>query len=379
MSTAALSQVTEPSGRQAPVFRPMRFSDYAAVRALLADHGMGMPSFEHWSSRWIANRHWHNLGHEPPIGWVLVAATGEIVGSIETIPLLYKFRGTNLIAAVSRAWCVKSGYRGYALQLIDEYFSQDVDVFISTTVGSAAVSTLSQFYGPIPLGRWDRMSYFVTDHVRFAKRALRKYQVPLASLLAHPTAWSLRLKDALSGAAPTQTPSAVEIETTTSFDTRFDAFWRELIHENPGKLLAERSSRALAWHFGSDLQSNRLWILTASSMGRMRGYCILRKDCGTDGGAKVVLIDYQNLDPQCDLLSDFLREALKRCAAERFYALQNFGIGVPKMRAFDEHAPYCRKLPNAIFYFGATNAALGAELREPQSWDPSLYDGDATL
>ena len=146
MSTAAQLQITEPLGRRAPELRPMRFSDYEKIRVLLADHGMGMPSLEHWRNRWVANPHWHSHRNVQVIGWVLEAPTGEIVGSMETIPLLYKFRGRNLVAAASRAWCVRSGYRGYALQLIDEYFNQTVDVFISTTVGSAAVSTLSRFY-----------------------------------------------------------------------------------------------------------------------------------------------------------------------------------------------------------------------------------------
>jgi hypothetical protein len=377
IATAATGP-TEPARLQAPELRPMRFDDYENIRGLLLDHAMESPSFEDWRHRWADNPLWQGFGSAAPIGWVLETATGEIVGSMETIPTLYTFRGSDLIAGASGAWCVKASYRGYALQLIDEYFNQSVDLFISTTVGSAAVATLSQLYRPVPLGRWDTVSYFITEHVLFAKRALQKYRVPLAPLLAYPTGWTLRLRDALSSELLREPPRSLLVESTDRFDARFDTFWDELVRENPGTLLAERRSRALSWHFDAALRSNRLWIFTASRIGRLRGYCVLRLE-SWHGGRKVVLIDYQSLEPERDLLPGFLCAALQRCAAEGFYALQNAGVGVPKMRAFDEHAPYRRTLANSVFYYGAADAALEAELRQPRFWDPSLFDGDATL
>jgi hypothetical protein len=356
----------------------MRFDDYENVRALLSEHAMECPSFDDWRHRWIDNALWQRLGSTSQIGWVLETATGEIVGSMETIPILYKFRGSDFVAGASGAWCVRASYRGYALQLIDEYFNQYVDLFISTTVGSNAVATLGQFYRPVPSGRWDMLSYFISEHVLLAKRALQKYHVPLAPVLAYPAGWTLRVKDALCSEALPKPPRSVLVEATDRFDARFDTFWDELVQENPGKLLAERSSRALSWHFDAALRSHRLWVFTASESGRMRGYCVLRLETWP-GGRKAVLIDYQSLDPKQDLLPCFLRAALQRCAAEGLYALQNVGVGVPKMRAFDEHAPYRRKLTNSVFYYGASDAALDVELRQAELWDPSLFDGDAAL
>lgn len=375
--TAAQTGTAEPANVGAPELRPMRFRDYENIRALLLDHALQCPSFEDWRHRWAENPLWQTLG-KPPIGWVLETATGEIVGSMETYPTRYRFRGSDLIAGASGAWCVKAPYRGCALQLIDEYFNQSVDLFISTTVGPNAAPTLSQFYRPVPLGQWDTLSYFTTQHVLFAKRALQRYRVPLAPLLAYPTGWTLRLRDALSSELPPEPPRSLLVEATDKFDACFDTFWGELVQENPGKLLAERSSPALSWHFDEALRSNRLWIFTASKIGRMRAYCVLRWE-SWPGGRKVVLIDYQSLDPERDLLPGFLRIALQRCTAEGFYALQNVGVGVPKMRVFDEHAPYRRKLANSVFYYGAADAALEADLCQSQVWDPSLFDGDASL
>ncbi|MFY9719474.1 MAG: hypothetical protein WAK16_07500 [Candidatus Cybelea sp.] len=372
MSAGAIT--TAPA---APALRPMRFDDYERVRALLADHAMDSPSFDDWRHRWVDNPVWRRSGDARPIGWVLETAAGAIVGSIESIPALYTFRGSDLVAAASSAWCVEASYRGYALQLINEYFDQPVDLFISTTVGRSAVETLNQFYGPVPLGAWDAVSYFVTEPVLVAKRALQKHKAPLAPLLAYPTGWMLRLKNSLTGHLPKPSRSVV-VEATDRFDARFDAFWAELVRENRNKLLAERSSRALSWHFDAAIRENRLWIFTASKMGRLCGYCVLRRESWL-GGEKAILIDYQNLEPEPDLLPDFLRAALQRCAAEGFLAIQNFGRGVPKMRAFDERATYRGRLANSIFFYGAVDAALQAELSQAERWDPSLFDGDATL
>ena len=264
----------------------MCFDDYENIRALLWDDALtcyGSRSFEDWRHRWINNPLWQRFGSASPIGWVLETAAGEIVGSMETIPTLYRFRDSDLIAAASGAWCVKAPYRGYATQLIDEYFNQSVDLFISTTVGPNAVGTLSQFYRPIPLGQWETVSYFITEHALFAKRALQKYHVPLAPFLGCPAGWALRLKDALSSEPLPEPPRSILVEATDKFDARFDTFWGELVQENPGKLLAERSSRALSWHFDAALRSNRLWIFTASKSGG----CAVIAFCGRNHGPAV--------------------------------------------------------------------------------------------
>jgi hypothetical protein len=91
------------------------------------------------------------------------------------------------------------------------------------------------------------------------------------------------------------------------------------------------------------------------------------------------LIDYQNLYPDRDLLPGFLRMALQRCIEKGFYMLQNVGVGVPKMRAFEEYAPSRGKLPNVVFFYNAANEKFKAMLGELRFWDPSLFDGDAAL
>jgi hypothetical protein len=93
----------------------------------------------------------------------------------------------------------------------------------------------------------------------------------------------------------------------------------------------------------------------------------------------VRLVGHQTLDPAADLLVGILRAALERCTLDGIHTLEHVGCGVEKTRLFDQFAPYRRKLPAWPFYYKAADPALDAALRNPAAWDPSSYDGDASL
>ncbi len=364
----------------APNLRTMRFEDYGGIRKLACDHSILVPSERDWDHRWRENPVWQRLGEGSPIGWVLESTSGEIVGSMETVPVLYKFRGEDLISAASALWCVSAPYRGFALQLIDEYFNQSTDLFISTTVGPTAIETLKQLSDPIPVGRWDATSCFIAHRRSFAEVALRKLRVPLASLLSYPASGFLWLKQTMGAKPLADPPRDVLFDTASAFDSRFDAFWAELLRQNPQKLLAERSSLALSWHFFTAMRSGRLWILTASRRERLIGYCLFTEEVDSNHSpGSICLVDYQSIDEELDLLPGFIRMALRRGTAQGFYRLEHAGLALPKFRAFDEHAFYKSPVGTWTFLFRAADSKLDAELHKPQFWDPSAYDGDASL
>ncbi len=90
------------------------------------------------------------------------------------------------------------------------------------------------------------------------------------------------------------------------------------------------------------------------------------------------LVDYQTLEPDVELLPDLLALALARCEAEAICVLDRPGVGLLKMRAFDEFARHRRKQSWSFFY-RAPDQSLAGALRQPEVWDPSEYDGDASL
>ena len=364
-----------------PLLRPARFEDYPQIERLESSHGLPTLRADDWRGLWLDNPLSRRPGDKWPIGWVLEDADGTVVGSLGNIPSLYTYQDRELIAATGRGWVVASEYRGLALWLMDEYFHQQgVDLFINTTVNSLAVDPFSAFGSVrVPLGDWDTAAYWITRHRAFARTALRIKAVPLPGLLAIPAGALLRFKDAF-GVRPLPTLAAsVVVERADAFDSRFDAFWAELVRQNASKLLAVRDCQTLSWHFAGPIRTGQAWIFTASRNHLLRAYCVLkRQDHPQSGLVRMRLVDYQNLESE-DLLPGLLRAALERCKAEGIYALEHVGCDLPKMRSLDRFAPYRRKLPAWPFYYKAGDPMLDADLRKPEVWDPSAFDGDASL
>jgi hypothetical protein len=379
--TLSLESVPPTSipARARPQLRPARFDDYEQIARLEAALTPEASSPDDWRMLWHGSPLWPHLGKRWPIGWVLETEDREIVGCIGNIPLLYHLRGEHLMAASGRGWVVAPEYRGYALWLLDERFNQAcVDLFIDTTIGPAASSAFNEFSNRIPVGDWETISYFITSYSAFATRAMRKLNLPLARVLAPSAGAALRLKDVILGRGFPKTHSAYTIESTDRFDSRFDAFWDELLRQNPDKLLAARDGATLSWHYSVPMRRGRLWILTASQNRQLRAYCIFKRHGATADVRRMRLVDYQTIDRDVDLLPDFLTVALRKCVAEDVCVLDKPGIGVGRTHAFDTLAPYRRKQTWPYFY-RAIDGGLAVELRQPKFWDPGEYDGDASI
>jgi hypothetical protein len=297
------------------------------------------------------------------------------------IPSQYTFRGRELIAATGRGWVVNEQFRGYAIWLMDEYFNQTgVDLFINTTVNSMAVDPFTAFGSRrVPVGDWSRAAYWITHHRGFARTALTIKHIPAAPLLAFPAGAALWIKDHFTTAYPESRDCTYTIDFAANFDERFDRFWEELKSQQFDLLLNVRDRQTLAWHFSGPLRNNQLWIMTASRGGPIRAYAVFkRQDHPPSGLIRMRLVDYQCVDSEC-ALSAFTNAALNRCAAERIHTLEHVGCALPKMRSLDEFAPYHRQLPAWPYYWKAADSSLEAELKSPSHWDPSSFDGDASL
>ena len=154
--------------------------------------------------------------------------------------------------------------------------------------------------------------------------------------------------------------------------------WAELVEQNPKTLLGVRDSAALRWHYRVPLQANRLAVLTATRGDRIRAYCVLKQHDRPGGLRSMKLVDFQTIEPDTDLLPGLLRLALRRAAAAGAVMLEHHGCGLPKMRSFDAFAPYRATKPAWSFYYVPLDPALAGRLAEPDTWDPSEYDGDSS-
>jgi hypothetical protein len=364
-----------------PNLRLARFGDYAQIATLESTHGLESQPFEDWKGLWTGNPIWQRLDENWPIGWVLEDTAGQIVGSMMNVPSLYKFGGRDLVSANGRGWVVAPDYRGVALWLMGEYFNQrNAELFINTTVGPMAQQTFSQLSRRIPLGDWQTIAYWVTGYRGFAEKALQNFGMPARQLLAYPAGAALWVKDALSAKSLPDAPKAFTTGQAEHFDDRFDAFWEELVRQNPHKLLAARDSRSLCWHYAIPMRRKRLWILTASRGESLRAYCVVKRQDEPSGlRNRMRLVDYQSLETGVDLLPALLKASLDRCTAEGMFILEHLGCGLPKMKAFDSFAPYRKKLNYWPFYYHAADPEINSQLANSDVWDPSAFDGDVSF
>ena len=101
----------------------------------------------------------------------------------------------------------------------------------------------------------------------------------------------------------------------------------------------------------------------------MTAYAVfLRRDYG--GVTRMRLADFQSIDPAVTS-RELLRWAFARCRAAGIQVLEIVGDGAG--------APFRRRLPHWAFYYKTADPALAGILRDPRVWEPSSFDGDASL
>ena len=358
--------------------REARFQDYAGIAALEASQGLVSKPADEWRRLWTGNPCYEEIGPRWPIGWVL--EEGErIVGCLTNIPLFYSFRGRKLLVASGRGWAVDDRFRGYALRLLNEYFSQEnVDLFLTNTVNGKAASAFGTFGSlQIPVGDWSRAAFAVTEHRGFAESALRIKGISPAHPLSYPAGVILSLKDRLTAKAIPRTN--IDISLTRDFDQRFDSFW-EVLQNRSEALVADRSRDALKWHFSASIDNDRLWVLTAARNGNIDAYAVFqRRDQPKYGLKRMRMVDFQACDWHDQYCASIIRRAVDECRARGIHVLEHVGCDLEKTRIFDQSAPYRRKLPSWSFFYSARNDELAELLAQPTAWAPSSYDADASL
>jgi hypothetical protein len=189
------------------------------------------------------------------------------------------------------------------------------------------------------------------------------------------------MKDSLTAKRVRRTQVAVEM--ARGFDERFDVFWAALSQATHA-LLAVRDREALKWHFAAygaaGNPSDALWILTVSKGTALEAYGIFqRRDEPRFGLKRMRLVDFQALRSHEENCEAILRRALDQCKAQGIHVLEQVGSGLPKTEVIDRTAPYRRRLEAWSFYFSADNPELAESLANASAWEPSSYDGDASL
>jgi hypothetical protein len=364
-----------------PLLRPASFDDYDQMAAVEAANGLSIKPREEWLHLWQSNPAYLERP-DCPIGWVLEAPNGRIVGCVGNVPSFYRLGGRTYMGTFARGWAVDTKYRAFSLLLLARQLQQrDVDLHVTSTASPKTTALLSQRgWSRVPAGEWDRSAFWVTSYAQALPRYLAaKMPRPFSSLAATLLYPPLLLKDVLSGRGRGG-QSPCELRWCAGFDERFDEFWTELENRNPDVLLSVRSRRTLAWHFKYALEQNRIWILTACDGPRLVAYAILeRRHSQAFDVSRMLLVDFQALAKDRTLASAMVSCILERCRREGVAVLENAGCWLEKKQPLTNRAPYRRDLGNWCYVYHTRNPNLSGVLQNAESWDPTQYDADASL
>jgi len=368
---------------QAPKLREASFNDYPAIAELQSRYGLATKSRQEWDHLWINNPAFRAAAPRMAIGWVLEDGGGRIVAYLGNIPLFYEICGERIVASVAHAWVAETTYRTFSLLLLEQYFrQQSVELFINATVGPLAVQAFSTFQSlPVPVGDWDRSVFWITNYTGFVTGWLAKNSLPRFRPVTYFLCAGLYAKDALARRfVPNQASKSLKLAPCSQFDERFDLFWDALRATSPRVLLGLRTREILDWHFKATLKDGRAWVLTAETCGRMCAYAIFfRHDSEQLGLKRMRLVDFQTLDGDTHILTAMLSWGLARCKAEGIDMLECIGFRHDKIELIARSAPHSRALPAWLFFYKTRDGALAQKLKDASSWDPSQFDGDASL
>lgn len=383
-SDSQVQAIAPPRSLKSPKMREAQFNDHPAVAALARKFGLGFEDDCAWQHLWNDNPAYRGVEDAFPIGWVMEDPHGRVCGYLGNVPLIYELEGKRLLAAATRSWVVDSAYRGYSLLLLSPFYQQrNVDLFLGTSVNSQSVVASSLFKNVrVPVGAWDRTLFWITHARGFTDSFFAKKGWNFAKPFSYPVSLGLSLRDRVRGSgfrSGGRDPGLIQLDV---FDGRFDDFWAELRKKKNGVLLAVRNREALDWHFKFALRRQEVWIYSMNGAGGMAGYAVfLRQERQPVGLSRVCLVDFQCLDQEktASFFMAALWAAFERCRQASMHMLELIGLP-PELEARAElAAPHHRKLDNWMYFYKANNRELTEKLKNPEVWEPSLFDGDSSL
>jgi acyl transferase domain-containing protein len=357
--------------------REASLAEYEKIAALIYRNGLDTKTREEWEHLWINNPVYKRVENWP-IGWVAQDGA-EIVGFLGNIPVSYHFKGRQVLASSLHAFSLDVSHRGHGLILLNRLLQSppEVEYFVGTTANANSSKVLDRLgVGRIPVGDWENSAFWITNYDGFVSSAV--VRKGWHGSLAGSASIALSMYDKVS-----KTPWPRQnhpLHQQTGFDERFDIFWRELQLAYPNRFLATRSRDVLDWHFKFSLAQNRAWIVTHEVGARVLAYAIFhRQDHREINLKRVRLVDCQTLPESADALPSLLAWGLEQCRAQGIHMLEAFGFRPDKQQAIDRLAPRRRKLPSWTYFHKTSSPALRLEMQDPQIWDPSQFDGDASL
>jgi hypothetical protein len=346
--------------------------------------GQGPDSRRNWNRLWRDNPAVTNANGASCIGWTL-EASGELVGFLGSIPLLYEFEGRTLNAAATCRLAVRPAYRGFTHLLIASYFRQkNVDLFLNTTatvsVGKIMLAlkatpppatrvrdglVLGLGCAPFHQGRAPENGSPSEPGSRRGCRCLPG--------LARDIAVRGRTPKSKSGRFTLLEHSIAEI------GEDFARFWSDNSAET-APLMAKRTPAIMRWHFEPPMSERRSVVISCYSGTVLRGYAIVLHDATSkDGIKRSAIADLMVKGRDAEIVGQLLSAAHKCARNAGSHSLEVMGFPRGIRQILMRWKPCWRKYPACPFYFKARDRALQERLADENAWYACPFDGDSTI
>ncbi|MHB8754112.1 MAG: hypothetical protein ACYC92_04030 [Candidatus Acidiferrales bacterium] len=376
----AFPSVAMSSGK----LREAQFSDFDAVTALKKRWGIVADSFENWERLWRDNPALQDAQCQRPMGWVL-EAEGEIVGYLGNVSLSYSYRDRLLTAVTGSGLVVEPAYRAVTLSLIAAFYRQkSIDLYLTTTAVEAVGKIARAFKSdPLPQKDYGTTLFWVLQPYPFAQGVMEKLKTgPLLSRLGSLFGTGvIGTKNLLGKRWPKESSTILPVSLIGigEIGGDFDALWRAKRSEGP-RLLADRSSAALRWHFEIPGDSGSTSVLCCRKNGELLGYAIVRNGPSRVNGLRRSLIaDMVARQDDPKVLKALCVAAYHQAKRAGSHVLEILGFPSGVREIVSQWSPYQRSYPACPFYYKAADSALHRALADSGAWYASPFDGDTTL
>lgn len=374
------SNISEPADQEIDcIVREATCDDFEAINRVKQRNELGYGEYADWARLWSENPFRFEL--QAPLGWVLESKTQGIVGTLSNIPRMYVLNGEPVRAAAARAWAVDKQFRSAAVFLANKFFSQkNIDLFLNTSASPEAAAIFKAFKcSEIPGPPCEQVLFWIVKYTRFAAAYLRKARKPALAGIGRAAGAALYCQDLVH--RPKIRFQRVEIQKLTSFDERFDVLW-ELLRRRRDRLMAVRSSDALTWQFGPSLKAGNLVVFGVIQADNLSGYLIMRRfDHDQFGLRRYRVVDMQAVHDDDNIVLSLMSAALEYAEGSGVDVVEAMGFHKTKRNLLEKLRPRHRLLPACPYLYrvSAHSHALRVTLENTDAWDPSPFDGDASL
>ena len=270
-----------------------------------------------------------------------------------------------------------------AIKLLWQFISQKGADLIILSSANENAALVYEFVGAeqIPQADYDKDLIWPVSPIGFLASVLPKYRVRgeftypqtgIFSSFGHFFFSKLRQRD-----------ETIQIENMKikNIGAEFDHLFSYVVDKHPDRLLSGRSATELKWQFeNSSALSKKPILFAAKKNGNLCGYAITtRADSERFGLERRIVTDLVVKDDDSLVIRELVVEALLISKREQVDFLQITGFPYFIRSSLWPLSPVTRLVPHWAFWYLAINSRLKEQLRSPDAWYASTFDGDSAI